>query len=262
MDERKCHEFVDTRSNLEARLDTNTRYGDNILKTWLPPHLEVAEGEKVLDIGCGDGTQLRLVAEVVARDHHCTGIDRDPEMIRTATAKSAEFRPSVSFREMDMDTIGDPDSPFADASFDLIYSVYAFYYSRHGFKTLDALRRKLRPSGRISIVGPYKDNNRAWFEFLAHFMEMPASIMVSTTTFMERILDYARKNAAEVQTHEFVNRITLPSCKALRDYWAANIYYEPSLNVGFERCARRHFEHHDTFVYFKKAQMITMKTAP
>jgi ubiquinone/menaquinone biosynthesis C-methylase UbiE len=258
-DKRTCAEFVDTIDRLGTRLNTNTQYGDNELKTWLPPHLEVKEGERVLDVGCGDGTQMRLVAETVKKDHGCFGIDNDPEMIAKAKRLSEGFTPAVDFAVMDMDTIGGENSPFQDDEFDLMYSVYAFYYSKDEFKALDGMKKKLKAGGRISIIGPYKDNNIDWFNFLNQYMEMADSIMASTTTFMEGIKKYADENFSNVRTQEFVNNITLPSYEALKEYWVANIYYDPKYDEGFEEFARKHFETNDTFIYFKKAGMITME---
>lgn len=255
MDQRECHEFVDARPCLQARLNINTEYGDNDLATWLVDNVGIREGDRVLDVGCGDGTHLRLIAAKVARGNHCLGIDRDPEMVNAARAKSEGFLPSVTFHEMDMDNVG---PPIDDASLDHIYSVYAFYYSQHAPETLDALRKKLRPGGRISIVGPRRGNNKEWFDFLEQFMELPASINVCNTVFMESLVAYGQENANRVDVQEFVNNISMPRA-VLRDYWTANIYHEPRFDASFELYAGRHFAGNDVFTYCKRAQMITME---
>jgi SAM-dependent methyltransferase len=259
MDKKTCSEFVDNLSNLNVRLGTNTKFGDNDLKSWLIANLMPRAGEKVLDIGCGNGTYLREVAQKVGGDESCFGIDYDSQMIKEATERSKGFTPTITFIHMDMDRVGDPDSPFKNEFFDLIFSVYAFYYSKDALKTLDALKTKLKPDGRISIVGPYADNNKGWFDFLNQFMELPASIVDSSTTFMEKIGSYAKENFSDVIYAEFVNNITIPSYESLQNYWVSNIYYDAENDQSFEKYAREHFANNSTFRFFKKAQMITMR---
>jgi len=258
IDKIKCSEFIDSTENLINRFNINIQYGDNDLQSWVTKNLEAKEGERVLDIGCGDGTHLRSVASIVKKDNHCIGIDYDLGMVDKAITQSENFVPLVSFLQMDMDNIGSPNSPFKGNSLDLIYSVYAFYYSQNEFKLLDVLKNKLKPEGRITVVGPHVGNNREWFDFLNQFMQIPKPVLVSTTTFMEGIRNYAEKSFREVKTLDFVNNITIPSLDILRKYWVSNIYYDPTHDSDFEEYARQHFEREKTFRFPKKAELITM----
>ena len=259
MDKRKCSEFVDNQDNLSARMKTNTQYGDNDLPSWLIDHLKPQKGEHVLDIGCGNGSYLRQVAAIIKKDNYCFGIDYDREMIHKAEEGSKNSKPAITFATMDMDTIGDPSSPFKDNFFDLIYSVYAFYYSKNEMKTLGHLKEKLKPEGRIGIMGPHGDNNKDWFVFLYKFMKLSQAVVRSSTTFMDDITSYARKNFKHVQTYEFVNNITIPSYEDMKMYWKSNIYYDPQYDPGFEKYARQHFTKHKTFTYYKKAKLTIMQ---
>lgn len=259
MDKVKCSEFVDTLENLNARVNINTQYGDNDLSAWLIKNLDLKEGERVLDVGCGDGTHLKMVASIVKRDNYCTGIDYDLDMVNRAKSQSKDFNPRVLFLQMDMDSIGKPGSSFEDNSLDLIYSVYAFYYSKNEFDTLNALKRKSKLGGRVAVVGPHSDNNKEWFSFLSQFMKIPEPVIVSSTVFMEGIKRYADENFRKVKTAEFINNITLPSYDALRKFWMSNVYYDPEHDPKFEKYGRKHFEEHKTFQFPKKAQMVMME---
>lgn len=259
MDTRKCSEFVDNQDNLSTRMKTNTRYGDNDLSSWLIDHLKPREGEHVLDVGCGDGSYLRQVASLVKKDNYCVGIDYDGEMIDKAKEGNKNFKPAITFIKMDMDTVGDLNSSFKNGFFDLIYSVYAFYYSKNEIKTLGHLKEKLKPAGRIAIMGPYGDNNKDWFDFLYKFMKLSKAVVRSTTTFMDDIAAYAQNNFKHVQTYEFINNITIPSYEDMKNYWRSNIYYDPQYDPGFENYAKAHFAKHKTFKYFKKAQLTIMQ---
>lgn len=259
MNEKKCSEFADKLENIKTRISNNTKYGDNNLQSWLLKNLQVRENEHVLDIGCGNGTHLCEVAAIVKKDNYCIGIDYDASTIEKAKAESKEFSPKVTFLDMDMDTIGEPDSGFQDSFFDLIYSVYAFYYSKDALRLLDVLKRRLKPGGRIAIVGPHGDNNKDWFVFLTQFLQLPDSVIDASSTFMERIERYAHNNFVHVETNEFVNNITFPSYDVLKTYWESNIYFDPKYNAEFQKYGRKHFTKHKTFRFSKKAKMVMMK---
>jgi len=254
-----CDEFTDTTNNVSVRVDINTKFGNNNLREWIPRQLELKQGEKVLDIGCGDGTYLRDVAKIVNEENCCFGIDYDKEMINKSIELSKDNFPPIKFNIMNMDDIGKADV-FDDNFFDLVYSVYAFYYSKNEFTTLENIKRKLKPDGRISIIGPHSDNNKNWWDFLEQFMKVPDSVIHANKEFMNGIENYAKKNFKKVTPSEFVNDITLPTIDVLIQYWKSNIYYEPKYDSEFEKHAKIHFNKFGNFQYSKIAQLITMKT--
>jgi SAM-dependent methyltransferase len=161
---------------------------------------------------------------------------------------------------MSMDDIGESNF-FSNNSFDLVYSVYAFYYTKNSSKLLNNLKKILKTDGRISIIGPYSDNNKNWWDFLEQFMTVPDSLKkYANTEFMQKIEDYAKINFKEVKFNEFSNQITFPSVDIFRQYWKSNIYYDSKYDSDFELYAKKHFEKNNNFQYFKKAEIITMKT--
>lgn len=259
MNKTKCSEFIDNVGGLNVRIGTNAQYGDNDLTTWLINHLDVKPGEHVLDIGCDGGAHLRKVASIVGKDDFCFGIDYDRQMIDKAKKDSENFKPCIIFQQMDMDTTSDSNPPFKNDYFDLIYSVYAFYYSKNEIVLLNTLREKIKKNGRIAIVGPYGDNNKQWFEFLTQFMELPKPVIGASSTFMDGIKMYADENFEIVKTSEFINNITLPSFEVLKNYWTSNIYHDPKYDQDFEKYARKHFKKNKSFKFFKKAKIIMMK---
>ena len=108
-------------------------------------------------------------------------------------------------------------------------------------------------------MGPCGDNNKEWFIFLNQFMKLPKPIIASSTTFMDGIAAYAKKNFTNVKKFEFINNITFPSYEDMKNYWVSNIYYDPKYDPGFERYAKEHFAKHKNFKYFKKAKLIIMQ---
>lgn len=103
---------------------------------------------RVLDLGCGDGRGVDLVRGLLPTAHYC-GIDiEDSPEVRLRGRGDAEFH---SF-----DGVG---LPFADGSFDVVYSRQVFEHVRHPDALVAEVARALRPggvfTGSLSYLEPY-----------------------------------------------------------------------------------------------------------
>ncbi len=110
----------------------------------LPP----VRGLKGLDIGCGEGSNTRKVAEQGAA---MTGIDVAPTFIKHALALEAVDPRGISFR------IGDAMAlPFADGSFDFATAFMCLMDLPDQARALAEAHRILKPSGflQFSILHP------------------------------------------------------------------------------------------------------------
>lgn len=245
-------------SDLNTRIRTNQLFGDNDLDQWLLKTLDPGPGETILDAGCGTGNHIIKFAARTRTDDSCTGFDVSQSSIQEAQRKAGENGVRVRLLLGDMDDL-DPGL-IRDESFDTVLSVYAIYYARDVKKALAALARKLKPAGRMAVMGPHGDNNKGWFDFLSQFMKLPENIEKISARFMEEeVVPFARENFAQVDTYEFVNNIHIPSYEDLRNYWTSNVYYKEALNPEFERHAGEHFANRGSFIFFKKGLLVLMK---
>ena len=84
--------------------------------------INLSGSERVLDIGCGDGTVTAAIAECVP-DGSVLGIDHSPDMIRFASGQfPSDAYPNLSFVEGDAQTLG-----FLE-EFDIIFSNAALHW--------------------------------------------------------------------------------------------------------------------------------------
>jgi len=104
--------------------------GTGVLE-WLAPQ----PAERILDLGCGDG---QLSERIVAAGAALTGIDASPAMV--AAARRRRIRAEEGSAE---------SMPFADGSFDAVFSNAALHWVRDQDAMMAEVRRVLRPGGRF-----------------------------------------------------------------------------------------------------------------
>lgn len=97
---------------------------------WLDPR----PGERILDLGCGDG---RLARVIKARGAEVTGIDISPEMVATARRNGVDAR------------LGDGHALAFDGAFDAVFSNAALHWMARPNAVISGVRRALRPGGRF-----------------------------------------------------------------------------------------------------------------
>ena len=121
---------------------------DRSLKRRVLEHAAIANGEDVLDVGCGTGT-LAVAAARIAPRARIVGVDADPSILAKARSRTAESGLDIAFDEGRSNAL-----PYAAASFDLVLSTLFFHHLRDDAKhrTAAELVRVLRPGGRV-VVG-------------------------------------------------------------------------------------------------------------
>lgn len=91
-------------------------------------------GERILDLGCGDGA---LTAQIAAAGAEVIGCDADASMLSAAEARGLQTVAA------DMRSL-----PFV-AEFDAVFSNAALHWVRDQDAVLDGIHRALRPEGRL-----------------------------------------------------------------------------------------------------------------
>jgi SAM-dependent methyltransferase len=98
--------------------------------------LAPSPGERILDIGCGDGV---LTADIAASGVAVVGIDASPEMTAAARARGLDAR-----------TIDARALPF-EREFDAVFSNAALHWIREADAVLAGAARALKPGGRFVV---------------------------------------------------------------------------------------------------------------
>jgi arsenite methyltransferase len=105
-------------------------------------------GERVVDLGCGAGTDSLVAAQMVGPDGRVTGVDMTSEMLGNARAAAAEMgAQNVDFVEGEIERL-----PFADSSIDVAISNGVIDLIPDKDSVFAEILRVLRPGGRIQIA--------------------------------------------------------------------------------------------------------------
>lgn len=91
-------------------------------------------GERILDLGCGDGRLTQRLAELGAR---VVGVDSSAEQVAAARARGLDAR------------VADGEALSFDGAFDAVFSNAALHWMRRPAAVLDGVWRALRPGGRF-----------------------------------------------------------------------------------------------------------------
>jgi ubiquinone/menaquinone biosynthesis C-methylase UbiE len=111
--------------------------------------LGLQEGDRVLDVGCGAGDDVSLLAQVVGAGGSAVGVDASAAMIAEARARHAVSLPPNAF------VVGNAERlPFADGSFDGCLAIRTFQHLADLRLALAEMCRVAKSGGRLVVVDP------------------------------------------------------------------------------------------------------------
>src|SRR6476646_8277996 len=136
----------------------------------------ITSGERVLDLGCGNGASTREAARMSAPGE-VVGIDLSTAMLTKARARSAAAGlTNVTFVHGDAQV-----HDFEPESFDVIISNAGAMFFDDKVAAFTNLRRALRPGGRIALMAWQRLEHNEWLtvlrEALAMGRELPAPVV-------------------------------------------------------------------------------------
>jgi SAM-dependent methyltransferase len=107
-------------------------------------HLPIAPGDCVLDVGCGSGSMARLIARSFPRAM-VIGVDAREQYLEFAKERARDERlGNVTFRQGDVFEL-----PFADATFDIVWTKYLLQWLKEPKSALAELKRVTKPGGFV-----------------------------------------------------------------------------------------------------------------
>jgi len=111
----------------------------------------IESGERILDIGCGDGYMLRKVKD---KFQELYGMDISPSRLQEAKKKIEELYPSDISKFKFIEENADEPLPFPDNYFDAIICIAVIEHVYDIFSLVKEMYRVLKPNGYVIAVVP------------------------------------------------------------------------------------------------------------
>lgn len=185
--------------------------------------LALAPGTRVLDVACGSGNLSLPAAHAGAL---VTGLDIAPNLLETARRRALAEGMEINFDEGDAEQL-----PYADASFDVVVTMFGAMFAPRPEVTAAELRRVCRLGGRIAMANwtPAGFIGQMFKTTAAHVPSpnIPSPLLWGDEAIVRERL---RSDAAEIQ----LTRRTIPFRLPLKpegavDYFRA--WYGPTLRA-------------------------------
>ncbi|MBW3537450.1 MAG: methyltransferase domain-containing protein [Actinobacteria bacterium] len=139
-DEEEGHHWVEEAERFDRML---APYGDRVIAGLAPE-----PGERIVDIGCGNGALSLDVAARVGPQGSVLGLDLSGPMLSLARSRAAERGlGNVTFEQADVQV-----HDFGDGGFDGVMSRFGVMFFEDPAAAFSNLRSAVRPGGRLAFV--------------------------------------------------------------------------------------------------------------
>ena len=127
---------------------------------WMPRVMgfDKYRGARLLEIGCGMGTDLLQFARGGAR---CVGIDLTPRSVEITRHRFALYGANGTFMISDGEQL-----PFASESFDVVYSNGVLHHTPDTGGAIREIHRVLRSGGMAKVMLYHRNSLNYWFEIV------------------------------------------------------------------------------------------------
>jgi len=117
-------------------------------------------GQRLLEIGCGMGTDLLQFARAGA---NVTGVDLTPRSVETSRHHLELWGQTGDFALTDAENL-----PFASESFDVVYSNGVLHHTPDTAGAIHEIHRVLRPGGLARVMLYHRHSWNYWIEIILH----------------------------------------------------------------------------------------------
>jgi ubiquinone/menaquinone biosynthesis C-methylase UbiE len=111
--------------------------------------MEIANGSRVLDVGCGPASDTIALADRVGRDGFVIGIDSDKSMIAEAERRAISAGVGERVRHRTVNTL---QLPFCDGEFDAVRCERTFQFLETPEIAMQEIVRVTKPGGTVVVA--------------------------------------------------------------------------------------------------------------
>jgi SAM-dependent methyltransferase len=178
----------------------------------------IREGDHVLDVGAGSGTDVLIATKLAGRHGRVWGLDMTPVMLEKAQSSAARMGVSrVKFLEGNAEEI-----PLPDGSVDVVMSNGVYNLVPDKLGAFSEIFRVLRPGGRIQIsdivlsrpiLAKSRNNPRLWAGCIAG--------AVLEQDYVETLLDAGFKDVSVIRRLDYFSKSSNPVTREVAAFHGA-----------------------------------------
>lgn len=143
---------------LKNRIQSHAKYSNFNLHDWIEKNFEISQGQRILDLGCGNGNYTELFWKKVAPNGFITGLDKNPDLINDAKKNHHALPESnINFATADFDH---PLPISSTDRFNWVFAIYSLYYTENSRKIIGDIKEKMAPGGKFVVIGPGAQNGK------------------------------------------------------------------------------------------------------
>jgi len=158
---------------------------------WMPRVMGFDQfaGAKLLEIGCGMGTDLLQFARGGAQ---CTGVDLTPRSVEITRHRFRLYGNEGSFMIADGERL-----PFATESFDVVYSNGVLHHTPDTAGAIREIHRVLRPGGTAKVMLYHRNSLNYWIEIVLRRGLLGGDYLRgrSSEEIMSRVIEFSEHEA-------------------------------------------------------------------
>lgn len=217
--------------NLRIRQETHARYSvpDRSFSEWVLKRVQLSGGERVLDVGCGNGLYYEKIQDQKL-DLEYVGLDLLESMIQNHPLKTEDGMLALGNAQ---------DMPFEDDYFDLVMANHMLHHIGDMDKALSEIRRILKPGGLL-VVATNSTNTMPELQVLMRraivlltrtgAAQVRAPQMPSDRFALENGIRYLSKHFYAVVRHDLPSALVFPDVDPAMAYLeSTRDLREPSL---------------------------------
>ena len=212
-------DFKESQESLTSRIKIHDLYGSANLDLWMFEKLKIKSGEKILDLGCGDGKQCFGLKNYSNKNFsenniEITGIDEHEDLIKIAETKNKKTKSNIKFKLASFDK----KLLFPDKSFDLVISCFAIQYAENIEKTLLEIKRILKTGGRIFFTGPMPNNKKEFNDVIEEAANDKIPKLIGSSRYSTKIFGSVKNIFNNATIEEFKNQLNFKTIEPFIEY--------------------------------------------
>lgn len=218
--------YIDDIVKLGERVDSHKKYAKYEINDWILKMINLKEGEKVLDVGCGIGKQAIEYSKIVGIAGIVVGIDISEDILRAAEERAKEEKVEIQFFKYNANNI-----PFyfaKDNFFDLVSCCFAIYYLEDVKKFLLEVKKKLRSGGRVFVVGPTMQNAKEMLNLHSKIFDED-SPQIYEKRMEDEVIPLMKKYFSNIEVIIFDNILVFPTSGIFLSYYTSTSLFSKSL---------------------------------